>query len=700
MDKQPITRQKLEGYLWEAACILRGRLDAADFKQYVFPLLFWKRISDVYDEEYQEALMEGAGGESFAAFRDNHRFQIPEGCHWTDLRELSSEIGEKIRNSMQAMERENEILLGIFGDANWTNRERMPDRLLKDLIDHISSESLTSSRVPADEFGLAYEYLIKKFADDSGHTAQEFYTNRTVVNLMTEILKPHESETIYDPTCGTGGMLLNCVVYTKNKGNEYRNIKLYGQELNFMTSAISKMNMIVHNIDEFRIERGDTLSEPGFFENGKLKRFDIVLANPPYSISNWMQDVWANDPFGRNKSGVPPQGCADYAFLQHVIASMNETTGRAAILVPHGVLFRDDEAKIRQKIIESDVIEGVIGLGPNLFYNSTMEACVLVLRSQKRSSDRGTIMFIDAHKEIRRRNAYSFIDDDQLDKISETFNARLEVCGFARCVGIGEIQKNDFKLSIPLYVSTDRYAKYFAQRSDEKEWNGVDISIKEQTDSYRQKIELFKEIIKSAQQGECSEYRLGEIVALSKDTVASPREHDVDRYVGLEHIKPSETRIVEWGYVEDGTSFTKLFEPGDILFSKRRVYLRKAAIADFRGVCSGDILVAKANLEIVIPEYLVHVLHSDGYIRFSVRLSAGGFSPRIRWKDIVDFPVSLPSVEMQDQIAKISAELNSINVSLRNSARTFSDLTESMQKITNSTLVDLSWPFADRVAQG
>ena len=234
--------------------------------------------------------------------------------------------------------------------------------------------------------GQGYEYLIKKFADDSGHTAAEFYTNRTVVHLMAEMLQPQPGESIYDPTCGSGGMLLSAIAHLRRHGQEWRNVRLYGQERNLMTSSIARMNCFLHGIEDFRIERGDTLAEPKLVQGDRLMRFDVVLANPPYSIKQWDRDTFASDPWGRNLYGTPPQGRADYAFWQHILQSLAPRTGRCAILFPHGVLFRQEEADMRRKLIEADVIECVLGLGPNLFYNSPMEACVVICRTAKTRS--------------------------------------------------------------------------------------------------------------------------------------------------------------------------------------------------------------------------------------------------------------------------------------------------------------------------
>ncbi|MCC7566181.1 MAG: SAM-dependent methyltransferase [Methanomicrobiaceae archaeon] len=277
---------------------------------------------------------------------------------------------------MRCIETANpETLYGIFGDAQWTNKDRLSDALLRDLIEHFSSLELTIANLPEDELGNGYEYLIKKFADDSGHTAAEFYTNRTVVHLMTELLERQPGESIYDPTCGSGGMLLSAIAHLRRREQEWRNVKLYGQERNLIISSIARMNCLLHGIEDFQIVRGDTRSAPKFVEGDRLQRFDVVLANPPYSIKQWDRAAFAADPWGRHVFGTPPQGRADYAFWQHILASMDPETGRCAILFPHGVLFRQEEAEMRRKLIEADLIECVLGLGPNLFYNSPMEAC-------------------------------------------------------------------------------------------------------------------------------------------------------------------------------------------------------------------------------------------------------------------------------------------------------------------------------------
>lgn len=461
-----MTQKELEDYLWGAANILRGMIDAADFKQYIFPLLFFKRISDLWDEEYKTALEESNGDLDYAFFAENHRFQIPKGCHWEEVRNKTVDVGSALQKALNEIEKANfEMLHDVFGDAQWTNKRRMSDQKMLDLIEHFSQMNLSVENVPHDIMGEGYEYLIKKFADDSGHTAAEFYTNRTVVKLMTQITDPQPGESIYDPTCGSGGILLSSALHVKEQGKEYRTLKLYGQELNLITSAIARINMFMHNVDEFLIVQGDTLDNPQILENDELKKFDVIMANPPYSVKKWNREKWVNDPFGRNIWGTPPQGCADYAFQQHIMKSLNEETGRSVVLFPHGVLFRDAESEIRKKMIEKDYVDAVIGLGKNLFYNSSMESCLLVCRMKKTEGRKGKIIFIDAREDIKIERTFAWLEPTHIKKISDAYWKFKETKGFAYVATKTEVLNNNGNLSIQLYVK--REESNIQRRTDE-----------------------------------------------------------------------------------------------------------------------------------------------------------------------------------------------------------------------------------------
>jgi type I restriction enzyme M protein len=453
-----LSQHELESYLWGAATLLRGLVDASDYKQYIFPLMFFKRLSDVWDEDFQQALDE-TGDEGYSCDTANDRFLIPDGAHWNDVRAAPRDVGRALLSAFLAIEAANpERLQGVFGNANWTDKAQLPDSTLKNLIEHFSEHDLSIAAVPEDELGNGYEYLIKKFADDSGHTAQEFYTNRTLVHLMAQMLEPQPGESIYDPTCGTGGMLISCLAEVKRSGGDIRTTGLFGQELITITAAIARMNLVIHGVDDFQIASGNTLAAPAFVRGDRLRTFDVVLANPPYSIKKWNRGAWEKDQWGRNFLGTPPQGRADYAFLQHILASMDPKTGRCAILFPHGVLFRNEEAEMRNKLLESDRVECVLGLGPGLFYNSPMEACVVICRSRKPADRQGRILFIDAVAEIARERAQGFLRPEHQARILSAYRVFADEPGFSAVASVGEVRAADGKLSIARYVKRPKAA--------------------------------------------------------------------------------------------------------------------------------------------------------------------------------------------------------------------------------------------------
>ncbi len=450
---------QLKSTLWEAANILRGSaVDRTDWKGYILPLLFFKRISDVWDEETAEAA-ELYGEADPAHFPEVHRFQVPEGCHWRDIRDTPSNVGTALQHAMQEIERTNpDTLYRIFGTADWGNKEKFTDELLKDMIEGFSSIALGNQDVDTDILGDAYEYLVGKFADvNRRNKAGEFYTPRSVVRMMVDILDPQEGESIYDPACGTGGMLLAAIEHVKDAGGDPRTFygKIYGQEKNLTTSSVARMNLVLHGIEDFQIAREDTLRNPAFTNGaGGLATFDCVIANPPFSLKEWGREVWENDPWGRADHGLPPDGYGDYAFVQHMVASMAVgANSRMAVVLPQGALFRKSaEGKIREALLREDLIESVIGLAPNLFYGTQLAGSIMILRRNKPPEQKKKVLFIDAASLFRKGRAQNFLDAEHGEQIAKWFESFEDVEDRAKVVTLDEIEEEGWTLNISRYV--------------------------------------------------------------------------------------------------------------------------------------------------------------------------------------------------------------------------------------------------------
>ncbi|MCG3737615.1 SAM-dependent DNA methyltransferase [Vibrio cincinnatiensis] len=453
-----INLKDLEAHLWHAAHIITGPIDASDYKTYIFPILFFKRICDVYDEEFEEA-MEQVGDEELAKGDMFHRIQIPANCHWKDVFSETKDIGQALKDSFRGIELENPQLHGIFGDASWTNKERLSDELLSTLLNHFNKVNLGVSSVRNDDMGRAYEYLIKRFADKANKKAGEFYTPRTIVRLMVNILDPQANESVYDPACGTGGMLLETIHHVKDNGGDPRLLKIKGQEKNLTTEAIARMNLFLHGQEDFEIVRGDTLRDPKFLKNDQLENFDCVIANPPFSLKEWGYDYWTSDPYGRASFGLAPKTNGDFAWVQHMFASLNDE-GRMAVVLPHGVLFRGGaEGKIRTKLLKENRIVAVIGVASNLFYGTGIPACILVLRKARPEEHKGHVLIVNAEEIFTKGRAQNTLSELQADEIYDIYqNMRTkgpktdDIEGVARWVPHSEIEENDFNLNIARYV--------------------------------------------------------------------------------------------------------------------------------------------------------------------------------------------------------------------------------------------------------
>ena len=449
------TSKELYNFLCEACNIIRGPVSQDAFKEYITPLLFFKRICDVYDEETQAALDLSDGDEEFAALPEQHRFVIPEGCHWEDIRQRTVDIGSAIIGAMRKIELENPMtlygVLSVFSTANWNNKNVFSDEKLRDLIEHMSKRRLGNNDYNADLMGDAYEMLLKKFADLSKAKAGEFYTPRPVVKLLVRILDPKPGETVYDPACGSGGMLIEAVHHMKNDAQCCGAI--YGQEKNVTNAAVAKMNLFLHGANDFNIMCGDTLRDPKILQNEHIARFDCVLANPPFSLKFWGAEAWKTDRFDRNLWGTPSDNNGDYAWLQHMVISMHSLTGRMAVVLPQGVLFRGgEEGRIREELVKHDYVEAIVTLGDKLFYGTGLSPCFFILRNKKPEAHKGKVLMIDGSKILTPQRAQNILSDEDVDELYRLYTAYADEEDKSIVVSVDKIAEKGYDLSPNKYV--------------------------------------------------------------------------------------------------------------------------------------------------------------------------------------------------------------------------------------------------------
>jgi type I restriction enzyme M protein len=460
-----LTQQQLETHLWGAANILRGKTAGQDYKNYILSLMFYKRLCDQWDNETDEAIaeLEREQGRPFtdaqkAVFRarGEHRFSIPEGAHWGDVLAVSTDIGERLTDAMRAVSNANDELRGVF-TVDWnqpapdgSGKKLIPNEVVHALVQHFDEIDLSNKSVPPDVLGRAYEYLIKQFADDAGAKAGEFFTPPEVVDTLVRILEPQPGDTIYDPTCGSGGMLIHSADFIKEHGHRVTAARYYGQEMNWSNYAIGKINSVLHGLEADIRGGASTVTDPQFLEDGRVKKFSLVLANFPFSDEFWWlrpeqqtddkkkreklkKEVFGKegykDPYGRFGKGAsfksPPAGYGDYAFILHILASLNET-GRAGVVCPQGVLFRgqpeveeetgefdedgnpkvkrrkaDDEHLIRRALLESRLIDAIISLPLNVFYGAGVPACLLIMSKNRPAERRDRVLLVYAARHYR-----------------------------------------------------------------------------------------------------------------------------------------------------------------------------------------------------------------------------------------------------------------------------------------------------------
>lgn len=452
-----VTLQDLEARLWGAANALRGPVDPADFKTYVFPMLFWKWISDNWDYEHAQAVEEFGDELNDEVEADYHRFNMPVDCRWSKVTTKTDNLGSRVGRALGKLEQVNpKTLAGIFGDAAWGNKERLPESALVGLVNAFNGLALNPDNVSHDMLGQAYEYLLKQFADASGKKAGEFFTPRQVVHLLVGILDPQPEETICDPASGSGGMLVETINAVRAKGHDHRTLRLHAQEVNLTTSAIARMNLFLHEIEDFKVVRGDTLRNPGLRNpDGSLQQFDITIANPPFSLQDWGAELWPAD--GRSFCGVPPAKNGDYAWIQHMVSTMKPGTGRVGVVMPHGVLFRGGaEARIRQCLVEQDQLEAVIGLPPGLFYSTGIPASILVFQAEKTPERKNHVLLVDGSARFVKGRNQNHMSEPDMDAILAAYREGGDADGedgvYVRLVPFDEIKSNGFDLNIGRYV--------------------------------------------------------------------------------------------------------------------------------------------------------------------------------------------------------------------------------------------------------
>ena len=466
----PLSKQELESKLWQAADILRGQIDSADYKNYIFSILFLKRLSDRFDEEIQDAVASGVPRETALADRDEHEFFVPEAARWEAIAAASMNLGETLNIASHAIEDANTPRLdGVLVGTNWNDETKLGspanrERIIRSLVNHFSDLDLRDANLrdqggTGNVLGDAYEYLIYQFADDAGKKGGEFYTPREVVRLIVELLQPQEGMRICDPAAGSAGMLIYTAQYVRDQGGDARNLVLHGQERNLGTLAIGKLNLLLHDLRSARMEAGDVIAEPGLMDpSGRLLAYDRVIANPPFSLKNWGHDFAPNDPHHRfdRYGAVPPKTRGDFAFLLHMLGVTN-AQGMVGVVMPHGILFRGGaEGKIRRGIVEADLFEAVIGLAPNLFFGASIPVAICVLNRDKPPERRGKVLFVDAAQEgyFRPGKAQNYIDGEHIERIVEVYRSFDDVDRLAHVADLEEIQDNDFNLNISRYVDT------------------------------------------------------------------------------------------------------------------------------------------------------------------------------------------------------------------------------------------------------
>lgn len=655
--KSVMDRAALDKFLWQSASLLRGHVSAGEYQIYIFALLFLKRICDQAADHTT-----GGTGPTFV-------WPMPDG--WRSLAERRTEVGQALNDAASALEAINPQLAGILTSVDFDSGPRLGpqaqrDRIWRNLIRQFGSQDLSNAALAnPDLLGDAYEFLLKNFAEGAGRKAGEFYTPREVVTLLVAVLDPQPANSVYDPTCGTGGMLIEAAVALRSQGARIDGSRLYGQEANANTWAICRMNMMLHGLAEAHIEHGDTLRNPRFLDTEhRVAIFDRVIANPPFSLANWGRDDLKHDEFNRFRLGLPPESKGDLAFVQHMLASC-APDGKAAIVLPLGVLSRgNSEGAIRSSLVSEDLVDTVIALPSNLFYGSLIPASILVLNKQKGERSRGRIRFIDGSDHFSPERGRNRLAADHVSSLIRM--ARDDgLSGPMRLVPLSEVIASGGDLTPQRYIARvptgHRPETRHLMRGVERYRVVLTRAQRDASPDLEQNIDLAG--LWATDVPAVSE-ALGAVVTSLRE-VSLPGTDQSFRYVGLEHIEPGELRIRSWARRDAFSGPGFRFERGDVLFGKLRPNLRKVALAEFRGVCSQEILVLRPRGEGLLAEFLALGLQSEALRAWAVRTARGSKMPRTSWAELAGFQLQLPPLEVQRRICEVTSRLRRLGAAAR-----------------------------------
>jgi type I restriction enzyme M protein len=654
---------QLKTFLWKSADILRGKVDSADYSKYIFGLLFYKRMSDVWQEEFEKALEE-FHDEEIAKADYNHRFQIPEDARWEIIEKTATDIGVKLNKIFEKITNANSPKLDkIFDDLDFANSDRFPNETLQRLINHFSKHKFGENYYSSDVLGDAYEYLIQQFASGAGKKGGEFYSPREVERVIMQILKPHPKDHILDPTVGSGGFLLEAYQYLRNTEGEQkaRSLYLYGQEINLSTFAIAKINMFLHGLDGADIRRGDTLADPQFTTPaGTLKTFDIVVANFPYSIKEYPYEKFRNDRYGRCAGyDSPPPKNADYAFILHIIKSLNEN-GRAGIVIPHGVLFRGGaEGRIREQIIKNDLIEAVIALPPKLFFGVSIPVAVLILNKNKPAERKDKMIIINAEKEFEEGKKQNRLRNADIEKIRQAVANFQSAEKYAEVVTVEQVAKNDYNLNISRYVDISHREEKIDlenvwKKLDELKNTKLELDQKVHSLILEGSIESDR-ALRTVKLGEIAEIVSGSTPKTSNDSFwngeilwATPL--DLSK-LSTRYISDTSRRITQDGLKNCSV---KMLPPDSLIMSSRApigyLAISKKAMTTNQG-CKSFVFDGSVDVEYMY----YYLLYNVDQIK---RLGAGSTFAEVGRTQLSNLVVKLPPLSRQKHIATILSALD------------------------------------------